>query len=57
MFGIGATEFVIIAVIAVLLFGTPILAFLLGYTVGKKSSGVHTDSTTRQDAEHEELSE
>jgi Sec-independent protein translocase protein TatA len=36
--GIGAQEILIIGVIVVLLFGAPILTFLLGYVVGRKRS-------------------
>lgn len=34
--GIGAQEILIIGAIVVLLFGAPILTFLLGYMVGRK---------------------
>jgi hypothetical protein len=34
--GIGAQEILIIGVIVVLLFGAPLLTFLLGYMVGRK---------------------
>ena len=36
MFGVGSTEFVIIIGIALVLFGPTLIAFWLGYTLGKK---------------------
>ncbi len=36
MYGVGSTEFVIIIGIALVLFGPTLIAFWLGYTLGKK---------------------
>lgn len=38
MFGIGPTELVLIAAIALLLFGAPVLTFIFGYALGKKKA-------------------
>lgn len=38
MFGMGVSELVIVVFIVLVLFGAPVLTFLLGYTLGKKSS-------------------
>lgn len=45
MFGIGASELVIIVIIGLVLFGTPLLTFLLGYTLGKKSTDLPARET------------
>ncbi|MDZ4169917.1 MAG: hypothetical protein U1E26_09735 [Coriobacteriia bacterium] len=42
MLGIGAAEFGIIVLIALVLFGAPILTFIVGYSLGKKN--VSSDS-------------
>lgn len=44
--GVGVQEILIIAVILVLLFGAPILTFLLGYTLGRKQGGAKPPADT-----------
>jgi len=39
VFGVGAAELLILIAIAVILFGAPVLTFLIGYTLGKKKAG------------------
>lgn len=59
MFGIGVSELILLVVIALVLFGTPVLTFVLGYTLGRKSS-VTSDSseaTKAPDEEPKELAE
>lgn len=53
MFGIGAQELVIIVVVGLLLFGTPLLTFLLGYTLGRKSPAPPATPTNAGDEKQE----
>jgi Sec-independent protein translocase protein TatA len=39
MLGVGAAEILILIAIAVLLFGAPVLTFIVGYSLGKKKAG------------------
>lgn len=45
MFGVGAVELLILIAIAVILFGAPILTFLVGYALGKKQAGSEPTSS------------
>ncbi len=38
MYGIGAVELLILIAVAVVLFGAPVLTFIMGYSMGKKST-------------------
>lgn len=35
---IGTSELIVIALIVLVLFGTPVLTFVLGYVIGRRSS-------------------
>ncbi len=48
--GIGSVELVIIVIIALVLFGAPVLTFILGYSLGKKKL---TDVTEARQAGEE----
>ncbi len=59
MIGVGPQEAIILLVIVLLVFGTPVLAFLLGYTMGRSSASARTRDVTAntEDGESKELSE
>ena len=42
MYGIGAVELIILIALAVVLFGAPVLTFIMGYAMGKRSSDEHS---------------
>lgn len=49
MYGIGAVELLILIALALVLFGAPVLTFIVGYAMGKRSSGdtaAATDAAT-----------
>lgn len=50
MFGIGPAEGLIVLVIAVLLFGGPVLVFFLGYQLGKRNGSRGSDAEPQQEA-------
>ena len=51
MFGTGLPEFIIILVVALLLFGPAALTFWLGYTMGQnRSADPEAKSDARQDS-------
>lgn len=56
MLGIGATELVIIIAIALVLFGAPVLTFLMGYSLGRKASapGPRDPAEPTRPEEHEQ---
>lgn len=54
MFGIGPTELVIIVIVALAAFGTPVLAFLLGFTMGRRSSALPAEGASVSAAHEDE---
>jgi len=43
MLGLGASELLVIIVIALVLFGAPVLTFLAGYALGRKKAQASSD--------------
>jgi Sec-independent protein translocase protein TatA len=52
MFGMGIIELLIIIAILVVLFGAPVLTFLLGYSVGRRSSRSEAEIAPAEPAAH-----
>ncbi len=51
--GIGSAELLLIALIALVLFGAPVLTFILGYALGKKRSTSVTESQDSAEGSYE----
>ena len=54
MTGFGPIELIIVVAIAALLFGAPVITFLLGYGLGRKKAAAENPSTREDETPNED---